>query len=142
LEAYSAQLISVDSHTGKEYQELEPVELIRNQRTGLKHWYKLYREETPDGQVKYFTSTEHIIEGQGLRAWEKFNSHYPHPPKLIQPPSQEECFLSEGLRQITSTSGSQPLTPEGPTGTLTAIAQAIIQPTVDLMPVTQTAPTP
>jgi hypothetical protein len=64
--SYSAQLISVDSHTGKEYQELKPVKLIRNQHTGLEHWYKLYREETSDGQVKYFTSTEHIINGQGL----------------------------------------------------------------------------
>jgi hypothetical protein len=34
--AYSARLISVNSKTGKEYTELEPVELIRNQCTGLK----------------------------------------------------------------------------------------------------------
>ena len=108
---------------------------------GLEHWYKLYREETPDGQVKYFTSTEHIIEGQGLGAWDKFNTHYPH-PNPIQKFAQEEQFLSEGLKQVASTSGSQPLTPEGPTGTLAAIAQAITQPTADPTPVTQTAPIP
>jgi Retrotransposon gag protein len=40
-----------------------------------------------------------------------------------------EQILSQGLTQIVSTSGSQPLTPEGPTGVLSTIIHNITNPT-------------
>jgi Retrotransposon gag protein/Zinc knuckle len=40
-----------------------------------------------------------------------------------------EQILSQGLTQIVSTSGSQPLTPEGPTGILSTIIHSVTNPT-------------
>jgi hypothetical protein len=70
-------------------------------------------------------SIKHIIKGQGIGNWDKFNKRYPQ--LQIQKPSPTEQILSQGITQIVSTSRSQPLTPEGPTGTLSTIIQNITQ---------------
>jgi hypothetical protein len=48
---------------------------------------------------------------------------------VTQKPSPTEQILSQGITQIVSTSGSQPLTPEGPTGALSMIIQHVTNPT-------------
>jgi hypothetical protein len=124
--SYAAQLLSLNNTTSQLYEQTEPVEFIQDQCTNLENWYKLYREVSADRQVKYYTSVKHIIEGQGVGNWDKFDERYPHPQ--TQKPSPTEQILSQGITQIISTSGSQPLTPEGPTRTLAKIIQSITQP--------------
>jgi hypothetical protein len=82
--------------------------VTQDQHTGLENWYKLYREVSDNRQIKYYTSIEHIIEGQGIGNWDKFDEKYPQPQ--TQKPSPTEQILSQGLTQIVSTSGSQLLT--------------------------------
>jgi Retrotransposon gag protein/Zinc knuckle len=133
--AVTAQLLSLDNKTNQLYEQIEPVEFIQDQCTGLENWYKLYRE-TGNGPVKYYTSSEHIIEGQGVGNWDKFDERFPQ--TQIQEPSPTEQVLSQGLTQIISTSGSQPLTPEGPTGILSTIIHSVTNPTNTPAPSTQT----
>jgi hypothetical protein len=126
-QSYAVQLLSLDDATSQLYKQTEPVEFIQDQCTSLENWYKLYREVSDSGQVRYYTSIEHIIEGQGVRNWDKFDKWYPQPQ--IQKPSPTEQILSQGLTQIVSTSRSQLLTPEGPTGALSTIIHNITNPT-------------
>jgi Retrotransposon gag protein/Zinc knuckle len=125
--SYAAQLLSLNDETNQLYKQIEPVEFIQDQRTGLENWYKLYREASGDGPIRYFTSSEHIIEGQGVGNWDKFDERFSQPQ--TQKPSPTEEILSQGLTQIVSTSGRQPLTPEGPTGTLSTIIHNVTNPT-------------
>jgi Retrotransposon gag protein/Zinc knuckle len=126
-QSYAAQLLSLDDTTSQLYEQTEPVEFIQDQRTRLENWYKLYREVSDSRQVRYYTSIEHIIEGQGIRNWDKFDKRYPQ--LQTQKPSPTEQILSQGLTQIVSTSRSQPLTPEGPTGALSTIIHNVTNPT-------------
>jgi Retrotransposon gag protein len=126
-QSYAAQLLSLDNTTSQLYKQTEPVKFIQDQCTRLENWYKLYREVSDSRQVRYYTSIKHIIKGQGVRNWDKFDKRYPQPQ--IQKPSPTEQIISQGLTQLVSTSGSQPLTPEGPTGTLSTIIHNITNPT-------------
>jgi Retrotransposon gag protein/Zinc knuckle len=125
--SYTAQLLSLDDETNQLYKQIEPVKFIQDQRTSLENWYKLYRETPENGPIRYYTSSKHIVEGQGVGNWDKFDKRFPQPQ--IQKPSPIEQILSQGLTQIVSTSGSQPLTPKGPTGTLSTIIHNITNPT-------------
>jgi hypothetical protein len=90
-----AQLLSLDDTTNQLYKQTEPVKFIQDQHTSLENWYKLYQEVSDNGQVRYYTSIEHIIKGQGVRNWDKFDKRYPQPQ--IQKPSPTEQILSQGL---------------------------------------------
>jgi hypothetical protein len=86
------QLLSLDNATSQLYKQTEPVKFTQDQHTGLENWYKLYREVSDNGQVRYYTSIKHIIEGQGIGNWDKFDKRYPQPQ--IQKSSPTEQTLS------------------------------------------------
>jgi hypothetical protein len=103
---------------------LAPVEFITNTRKGEDDWYRLIPRNTEQGIV--YSITQELLLGANHRLgwWDKFNSRH---PDYGRPPTPQGEALAGGLYHIAMTSGTNPLTPEGPTGTLEAIFTAAAQ---------------
>jgi hypothetical protein len=106
---------------------LAPVEFISNTRTGEDNWYRLVPRNTEQGVV-YITTQELLLgANHGLGWWDKFDSRHPDYGKAPVPTTPIGEALAGGLFHIATTSGTNPLTVEGPTGMLQAIISAAAQ---------------
>jgi hypothetical protein len=106
---------------------LAPVEFITNTRTGEDDWYCLIPRNTEQGVV--YITTQELLLGANHRLgwWDKFDSRHPDYGKTTVPTTPIGEALAGGLFHIATTSGTNPLMIEGPTGTLQAIISAATQ---------------